>query len=351
MTVDLVGSTAYKATPMDEAKASEDPRPEWVLRFRQFYQQFPEILEAQFRETDFARDANHDADSLRPKIWKTIGDEILFCCRVVSVHHLACCVTAFLKTLDAYGRNLDADRVPLDVKGAGWIAAFPAENISIEIFGGSRAASVTTDNDDVLTEKFEAAADAEPHKYDFLGKGIDAGFRVAKNASSDRFTASLELGYILADATDHSFFSGRFSYHGREALKGVNGGRPYPVISIDAERNQSKRLLRTRERILTQEPEVTAVALKDFLHAYMENDGIELPSLPSDTNSDAEPPKSYLQFKTAWHSNVKEMQKRDDGVEASEREDNQKGTIDIPKLLLSDLEKFLKNDKPSKKDD
>lgn len=322
--MDLVGSTAYKASFLNSHGQGKDPLPEWVIRFRQFYQRFPEALTAAYQKTDSGDHVDSTQRDPPPKVWKTIGDEIIFCCRVRSIKHLACCVTAFLRALESYGQSLDTDGVPLDVKGAGWLAAFPAENISIEVVNGNVAA--TKRNQEYLTEDFELEADQLPHKFDFLGTGIDAGFRVAKTASADRFTASVGLSYLLASAAQNNMFMGQFSYHGRQPFKGVNKDHPYPVVSIEAERNPEKRRLRARERLLLNENFVAPVALYDYLDEYMKHEGIDFPVLPA-LSSDAPPPnpRTYAAFEANWKTNVKEADGRDKSIDESEQPANQGG--------------------------
>jgi len=327
LTVDLIGSTAFKFASR-KSKGASEPHPEWVLWFRQFYKQFPEAFYARYKATTSGALEGKDAPQ-SPKVWKTVGDEILFCCKVSDVQHVACAITAFLQALEEFGKTLEANDLPLDVKGAGWLAAFPAENISIEIFNDSLA---STDNQDVLSEEFEAAADLEPNKYDFLGPGIDTGFRISKNAAADRFTASVGLAYHLCDAAHHNLFSGVFEYHGRERFKGVNRDQPYPVVSIGSERNPAKRLLRERERMVKNEDQTSPLALGDFLREFMVQEGIDIPTLQRRPGDPAmAPPSSYETFKVAWGINVEELKKRDRGIdEASEKTEAQSGQGTIP---------------------
>ncbi|MGO6998289.1 hypothetical protein [Rhizobium leguminosarum] len=344
LSVDLVGSTAYKASFIESRLNGKDPRPEWVTTFRQFYQRFPDTLNLAYQKTESGITPNGEDRDHTPKVWKTIGDEIIFCCRVNSIQHLACCVTAFLRALEVYGQSLDGDGLPLDVKGAGWLAAFPAENISIEVFNGGTIGA-TKKNEEYLTEDFELEADKEPHKFDFLGTGIDAGFRIAKNASADRFTASVGLSYVLANAAQNNMFMGQFTYHGRQALKGVNKDHPYPVVSIEAERNPEKRRLRARERLLTSETYVAPVALFDYLHEYMKHEGIDYPALPPTSSSVLpELPQTYRAFEAAWRMNVKEADGRDKAVEQGEEPENQGGR-EIPPTFLRFAEQIASADR------
>lgn len=123
-----------------------------------------------------------------------------------SYEHLAACITAFLGALEDYGRILDRDGKRLDVKGAGWVAAFPAPNVTVEIL---RSGAAQADAADQIEEELEQRADAAPGALDFLGKQIDSGFRTAKNAASDR-SLSLELAWLLADAAHSEIFLRNF---------------------------------------------------------------------------------------------------------------------------------------------
>jgi len=194
------------------------------------------------------------------------------------------------------------------------------------------------------TEEFEQQVDASPLLFDFLGKDIDAGFRIAKNASTDRFTSSLELGFLLSKASLQDMFSGRFTYHGRETFKGVIRNQPYPVISIDTERDFDKRNLRYRERILTQEMDAPAQALHDFLLAFMQYEGIEIPALPTDFGT-AEPPRppSYERFRKAWEISFKETEERDESIDASEAAANQTGLSQLDSAV-TDFVKHMKSE-------
>ncbi|WP_128755513.1 hypothetical protein [Metarhizobium album] len=313
-----------------------NPHPHWVHEFRQFYRQFPETLRGRYRQaTNVQGDPNAEPPGC-PKIWKTIGDEILFCCRVESVQHIACCVQAFLAALDEYGSQLDGN-VALDVKGSGWLAAFPSENISIEVLSGNANTPTESDEPD---EDFEKSADDQPSKFDFLGTGIDTGFRISKNATSDRFTASVGLAYHLSKAATLHLFNGVFEYHGRESFKGVNRDQPYPVVTIVSERNEKKREMRDRERLVLRQESAPPLALFDFLKAFMEHENIDPPTLPLRTGDSApNPPPSYQRYLEGLQSQRKESAKRDAGmVKAAEIADDT--NVPIPNTVRA----FLKGE-------
>jgi hypothetical protein len=282
MSVDLVGSTAFKASRKHSEPQNGSASPPWVGEFITFYKAFPLAVSTAYESVvkAFGDDLQGEENN-RPRVWKTIGDEIIFCGRVNSVEHTAACVSAFLKALEQYSKRLENDDKPLRLKGAGWLAAFPAPNISIAVtseqFNSPSASALPAPSEN--TEEFERAADDSPSRFDFLGKGIDTGFRIAKNASKDRFVTSVQLGFVLARATTKKKFPHTFGFHGREALKGVVDGAPYPVISVDTERSEVKSKLKSREAALTGETQVQAHALCDFLETFMEVANIDRPCL------------------------------------------------------------------------
>lgn len=307
MSVDLVGSTAFKASKKHSEPQTGSASPAWVDEFRTFYKDFPiEVTKAYELVTRAFGDELLEYVDDRPRVWKTIGDEIIFCGRVSTVEHAAACVSAFLKALEHYSKRLEDDDKPLRLKGAGWLAAFPAPNISIAVtsdpaIGHPVVGAVLSEN----TEEFELEADRIPSKFDFLGKGIDTGFRIAKNASEDRFVTSVQLGFVLARAATKKKFPHSFGYHGREPLKGVIDGAPYPIVSVDTERSDLKSRLKSREAALTGEPAVEAYALCDFLETFMETANIEIPCLgASQTPWQDEWPESYIRYQAAFNEHL-----------------------------------------------
>ncbi|WP_416065138.1 hypothetical protein ACK9YZ_21800 [Rhizobium sp. ZK1] len=302
----MVGSTAFKAKAL---KNGNKLNADWVYSFRDFYRQFPELLDAEFRDTKSGRGA-----AARPKLWKIIGDEILFCCRIADLQHLSCCINAFLSALEQYGASLSGSG--LDVKGAGWIGEFPAKNITLAINDGAIEFELATE--DLPTEEFERRADETPHNFDFLGSAIDTGFRAAKHADADKFAMSAELGALLAHAKDKQIFLREFRYDGRLSLKGVNGDHPYPVVFIDTERDPGKRDIRTRERFVLKDSVIDAVAIRDFLKAYLSHHNYEIPTLLINADDQAHSlPVSYQQYRQKWQDDLEGAQKQDDSFDAS----------------------------------
>lgn len=336
LSVDLVGSTAFKARFSDRDGSSSNPV--WVTQIRHFYREFPRYLSNRFEKLIAATDGAVSYRELVPRTWKTIGDEIIFCVRLISLEHLAHCMTAFLRALEDYGVHLDGSGKRLDVKGAGWVAAFPAPNVTVEVLGLS---SASDQQSDLLDEAFELRADKNPEEFDFLGKEIDSGFRAAKNAASDQFMASLELAWLLAEAAHLEIFQAKFSYEGRQILKGVISDRPYPLVSIDAERSMKRKEVRTREKAVLKHSETEPLHLRDFLRSFMEDEEIDLPLLNREValNAVHSMPQCYKDFQEAWEAEARESEKRAEGELASESADGV--NADLPAVISEALDKTL----------
>jgi hypothetical protein len=329
LSVDLVGSTAFKGG-IGDTKVDYSAHPLWVEEIRKFYQEFPATVRKRYSQLTNGADLDHLCDH-QPLVWKTIGDEIIFCCRIRSADHLVCVVHSFMQSLSDYGRVLDARDKYLDVKGAAWLAAFPAPNVTVEVFQGPEDFTEDLAQSDLPSEELEILADNDPHKFDFLGKGIDCGFRLAKYSSSDKLTLSVELALALCDAanSEGTRFIGQFNYLGREELKGVIGGRPYPIVTIDTERNPNRKKVIDLERSVNGHPMVAAVTLGNFLKSLMLDEEIEPAQFPEIRTAlqENERPRSYLAFRTAWESIANESNKREQSEISAANADDLAGNV------------------------
>ena len=210
MSVDLVGSTAFKGTYRPKApKALRDAEPShskasparpklgplgpaWANVFVQFYG-FHQYFSRTYKGTEL------DA-SLRPRVVKAIGDELLLETQIRShrdalkvVRHFAHAMTDYWKT------NLKKHR--LNLKGAAWIAGFPNTNHQVTL---------------------DAANGAQE---DFIGPSIDTGFRISKFATPSKLMVTVDLALLMLHNEQCQLYCDGF-----ESLKGVLDGRPYPVL-------------------------------------------------------------------------------------------------------------------------
>ncbi|XAZ23422.1 hypothetical protein LVY75_32285 [Sinorhizobium sp. B11] len=331
MSVDLVGSTAFKASHGSPKSDGDSPNPVWVDEIRHFYRDFPDKLNRAYER--IAKPVGWTDGPLPPQVWKTIGDEIVFCCRLSCLSHLVLCVSAFVNALEQYGRYLDSqESVKLDVKGYGWIAAFPFPNVTVRVFDPTDSDTITAlPPQEIPDEAIELAADSKPAQFDFLGREIDSGFRTGKFCSADKFSMSVELAWLISRYGDEAPMKGvEFAYSGRQELKGVLNDRPYPIVSIDVERSAARRKVRDRERELISGKALKAMQIHDFLESFIDDEGIprlwlrltaqdsSVPSLPAD----------YLRFRATWESIALELVNRSLSERESADEDNQADDAD-----------------------
>src|SRR3712207_2108650 len=125
LAVDLAGSTAYKSSQKTNG---------WIKTFRDFYNGFVRLYRANYVAFCEEHDECAAVSTDLPKLWKTVGDEVIFVNRVGSLFQLYAYVHSFDRTLDEYKKNLRTNptTVDLDVKGNGWIASFPFPNQTIK---------------------------------------------------------------------------------------------------------------------------------------------------------------------------------------------------------------------------
>lgn len=229
LSCDLTGSTAFKQRPR---KDGDTP---WQKVFLQFYREFPQQL--------YAQQKKQDADNLQFSLWKAVGDELIFTCDVTSETEICVAVDVWIATLREYGTtNLQKeDRSGLGVKGGVFLGTFPAPDYesTIPLTPGTETSGldVVKLNNAALAE---ATRDTGKYLFDFFGPSIDTGFRVVNKCNARYLTLSVEVAYamVLMHLTPHD--GGKYAYPGLKLmesmeLKGVWGGRDYPVFAVDLE--------------------------------------------------------------------------------------------------------------------
>ncbi|WP_146204794.1 hypothetical protein [Jannaschia seohaensis] len=284
--------------------------------FRDFYGDFSSLFR---RKHIFQIEAlDHNVDSLKdrkPKLWKTVGDEIIFVNRVDSCFEVSLLVKAFAAALQEYNARLrsDGDRKTLGVKGSAWVASFPHPNVTIAVPTLDEEGS----NDDLPeNEHTEAAADEHPNRHEFLGKGLDYGFRIASNSDTTFFALSPGLANILVRANvneDYGALSVNFVLREPISLKGVLGGTRYPVLGIPIDRDDDWGELRRLESELLGGGDTNDATLRRYLKEFIRLHEVEEPMLkvrPEDPS--VEPPSYYTnQYVPNWNGAAQEVENLD----------------------------------------
>jgi hypothetical protein len=194
LSADIVGSSAYKA----EMIAGDVRRAiEWSDSISGFFRDFPVLFQRHVGQRQLGDDCA-PVDS----VWKLLGDEILFAFDVTDFAQTTLLCAAFCDALVEYDQDLAHG--PLRLKGHGWLAQFPFPNVAVRF--GARSGQ----------------------RADYIGPDMDIGFRLAHSTRAGRFLISVELAEQIADQPA----SGNLVIHhvGWTELRGVNGGKPYPVF-------------------------------------------------------------------------------------------------------------------------
>lgn len=198
MSVDLAGSTAFKAQAIGEGES-----PEWLEAFEAFFREVPLIMMGQIAAAFAMEDEVPDTG-----VWKVIGDEIVFMAYPSTAREAQRLLVAFYKTVINYDKKI-FERWPLRIKGCCWAAQISRRNRAIEI-------------PEML------GANTEQAYVDYLGPDVDTGFRLAACGGRGQVIVSSNLVHLVCDMEDHLGI--QFHYTGRKVLKGVYNGRPYPLF-------------------------------------------------------------------------------------------------------------------------
>ncbi|TCQ09902.1 hypothetical protein C8J34_102303 [Rhizobium sp. PP-F2F-G36] len=346
LSVDLTGSTAYKQKSGDNLK--------WIKVFQLFYGTFPKILSDEYDEACKHSPGihKHEVETGHPKLWKTVGDEILFCAKVESACHLGACISAFIEALKIFGST--AKKHELNTKGNAWVASFPTPNCSIspvKVDAGVNNDSLNGKSD-LPTEENEQSVDAQPSSFDFLGKGIDAGFRISKNSEIDTLTLSPGLGVLLAQAAGShrsTGFKKSIRLVEMQIFKGVADSKPYPVLTIDTLRDELHESLLKKQRMLLKLPEPPGNdELELYLKDYLQYHEIEIPKIKQTYSEQIfDPPDFYVAYCDKWHAEMERLKAEDRRREEAAGADGEENGVSPPKSGdLDDVVESLPSKQP-----
>jgi hypothetical protein len=290
-TLDIVGSTAYKQKnmsidgvsaplPFDAESRKNSFHSAWFKAIGDFYEMTPTLVSRYWGELKASHMEQEGIDlDLAPAFWKAIGDEVGFTKRIENLQQITACLKVLLKVLDESRRRLQTESPELDIKACAWVAGFPVTNTEVVFpIVHKQTKEIYANNDDAyvfqtlekLRDYYEAkdnpSSEMEKSRIqwvrDFTGPSIDTGFRIASHATPRKLIISLELAYLLShdDEKINNDKSKNFSrklaqpiiYQGRQSLKGVMGGIPYPIFWIDTESMGEYRALHEAEARLIE---------------------------------------------------------------------------------------------------
>jgi len=195
LSVDMVGSTEFKARFTGQGSEG------WLGIFQTFFTSFPLMAAGQIGFEFLDDDRTPAID-----VWKVMGDEVVFVTTPTSAEEVTSILIALLRTMQLYEER-HFQELPLRLKGTAWLAGFDGQNIEIEIP--------------------ELSSGTGAH-LDFIGPDIDLGFRISKFARPGSMVISLDVLEVVLGAGNADLAA--IYLMGKEPLKGVMFGRPYPIV-------------------------------------------------------------------------------------------------------------------------
>jgi hypothetical protein len=251
--VDLEGSTAFK-----QNLATRGGRV-WLGVLLKFVEQFDQAFWAHIGMAARKAGPTHPA---RPRLWKILGDELIFTAEITHARDAALYVEAMSSALKDWNAEVLAgqkttpprtDR-PLRIKGSAWLADFPVTNAVLPVDGAHQ---------------------------DFVGPAMDAGFRLGQLASPRRFVLSVDLVWLLLGHNEN--LPVQFAGRTRE-LKGLAADSGYPQfwLEIDASAYHSR-----EQKVLgPRRPPIPGAQLRDLCACFIADFGVPPypPHLPAEAN-------------------------------------------------------------------
>ena len=225
LSCDLTGSTNFKQR--------QDLQEPWQKVFLQFYREFPQRVATTQVEMD--------TTALDFNLWKPVGDELIYSCPVTDEADVYNAVRTWTKAMQDYEKyHLNDTR--MGTKGGAFIATFPGPDSRSSV-----PRKPDSEDSDASVIDLNRQAQKRPthskYLYDYFGPSIDTGFRVLGRCTPRYFTLSVEValavtGIALAPgsgvSTDDIEDVLLLDF---VELKGVWGGKRYPIVAIDTGSN------------------------------------------------------------------------------------------------------------------
>ncbi|MBL0721724.1 MAG: hypothetical protein JJV88_04005, partial [Sulfurovum sp.] len=283
ISIDIVGSTNYKVA-LTKEKNQVQP---WLQFFSDFYKYFPLVLN---KFTDInGKDFN--IDKIRYlKIWKLLGDEIVFFIELVDYREAELYIVSLMDAIWDFKATYMPDN--LSLKASSWIAGFPVNN------------------SEFLIDKH----------IDFIGPSIDTGFRLSKFANDEKLIISVDLAILLLARNNERLY---YFFDGYQILKGLFSNKKYPIISIDIRKTKPS----SENEVMCYSKEKALKKLcKDFIsehnlylsYPFIQNDdGNEFRGKPDDYDEKLQEINNL--YKIIDYTSTTDVEIKKDSLEFSDR--------------------------------
>lgn len=242
LSADLENSTRLKQS----SEALDRP---WLAALLNFVHDFPQIFDGALQK--YRRDEGLETIP-NPRIWKVLGDELVFVASLNKKPDCGAIVDAFRTALQQWNEQTPTHsaQILLKVKGSAWIAGFPVAN-----------AAIPTGDDG---------------REDYFGPSIDLGFRIGKLSTTRKMAISVDLAWLLL-ASDYPKV---IHFDGPALLKGVAEETGYPLLWLEV--GQSN-FLNLSHELLGRAGQHALKNMKEFCEAFIEEFGVPTypPFIPS----------------------------------------------------------------------
>jgi hypothetical protein len=260
LSFDLEGST--------KLKQHDQSQETWMRHILSFLNSFRDGFLDKFEEHRKKKDLEVSA----PRLWKVLGDEMIFSSELGSAREAAMLVEAQVAAIEEWNRPptgpknrgvesttakaTRSDFQNLRVKGAAWLAGFPVHNLPIVI-----SESGIFDSPDPENAGQEWAVD-------YLGPSMDLGFRVSRFATPTWLAITVDLLWFLEEGAADL----RVRFEGRREVKGVLDGQGYPCFVVQCRPSPMETAEIELSATTNPEPK-RPVAFKDFCTNFMAETG------------------------------------------------------------------------------
>lgn len=307
LSADIVGSTGLKQVPLAmDAKDIHDQHTIWFLIIQGFYVEAAQALGDEWSRASKQWPDDPLCFGEGPRLWKTIGDEVLFEKIITDHRQVTTTLSCWIRALDRMRDFLREKNARLDVKSTAWLAGFPVVNKEVVLDTGIDGPSLTSQNyfteSGNILNRYYGGESVPGLVIDYVGPAIDTGFRLAAFATPRKLVVSVGIAYVLSKTSnsgDGRVDSFRVMFTHSAPMKGVMGGRHYPVFWIDLSVPDS---LDRCEDALTGADKLT----DDKIEAYCEAFYSELGSYAFKPFVD-EPTEQQVRGRPPWYGEILKM--------------------------------------------
>jgi 8-oxo-dGTP pyrophosphatase MutT (NUDIX family) len=213
LSYDLVDATRYKEV---------DPQ-RWPLVISRFYELITKSAEKELGPV---------------RLWKLVGDEVLLHKQIRSIHDLRGCVprahAVLIDTVNRIHREFALTKSEMSIKGAIWCAR--VHDVPPGELGEAMSNFSSSGHRNIVISQLVGTDFPEIGQVDFLGPEVDAGFRIREHVTKRRLVVSADLAYLLyRDRANCEPIEHQLKMVSLEILKGIWGGRRYPIIWYEPE--------------------------------------------------------------------------------------------------------------------